>query len=97
MGARDETTGEAMDDRQLRDEVITLFLAGHETTANVLSWAFYLISTHPEVEGRLLDEIEEVLGADGGRRTPTIEDVPKLAYTRMVVDEPMRLDRKRVV
>jgi len=91
MGARDEATGEAMGDRQLRDEVITLFLAGHETTANVLSWAFHLISTHPEVEGRLLDEIEGVLGADGGRRTPTVEDVPKLAYTRMVVDETMRL------
>lgn len=91
MGTRDEVTGEAMDDRQLRDEVITLFLAGHETTANVLSWALYLISAHPEVEGRLLDELDGVLGTDGRRRTPTIEDVPRLTYTKMVIDETMRL------
>ncbi len=91
MGARDEETGEAMDDRQLRDEVITLFLAGHETTANALSWAFYLLAAHPDAEGRLRDELEEVLGEDGGRRPPTLEDLPKLTYTKMVVDETLRL------
>jgi cytochrome P450 len=90
MGARDEETGEAMSDEQLRDEVITLFLAGHETTANALSWAFYLLATHPGEEGRLRDELDEVLGG-GGRRVPTLDDVPRLAYTRMVLDETLRL------
>ncbi len=89
MGTRDEETGEAMGDRQLRDEVMTLFLAGHETTANALSWALYLISTHPDAERRLREELDEVLGAD--RRIPTIGDLPKLAYTKMVVDETLRL------
>ena len=91
MGSRDETTGEAMSDRQLRDEVITLFLAGHETTATALSWAFYLLATHPEAERRLRGELDEVLGTDSGRRTPTLEDLPRLAYTKMVVDETLRL------
>jgi cytochrome P450 len=91
MGARDEATGEAMDDRQLRDEVITLFLAGHETTANALSWAFYLLATHPETEMCLREELDEVLGTGDGRRVPTVEDLPKLAYTKMVVDETLRL------
>jgi len=91
MSARDEETGEGMGDRQLRDEVITLFLAGHETTANALSWAFYLLATHPDAERRLRDELDEVLGTDGGRRVPTLEDLPRLAYTKMVVDETLRL------
>ena len=89
MGTRDEETGEVMGDNQLRDEVMTLFLAGHETTANALSWALYLISTHPQVEGRLREELDGVLGED--RRVPTIGDLPNLAYTRMVVDETLRL------
>ena len=89
MGTRDEASGEAMGDKQLRDEVMTMFLAGHETTANALSWALYLISTHPEVERRLREELDDVLGAD--RRVPTIEDLPDLAYTKMVVDETLRL------
>ena len=91
MGARDEATGEAMDDRQLRDEAITLFLAGHETTANALSWPFYLLATHPEAEMRLREELNEALGTGDGRRVPTMEDLPKLAYTKMVVDETLRL------
>ncbi len=91
MGARDEETGEAMGDRPLRDEVITLFLAGHETTANALSWAFYLLSAHPHAERRLRDELDEVLGEDGGHRPQTLEDLPKLTYTKMVVDETLRL------
>ncbi len=89
MGTRDEASGEAMGDKQLRDQVMTLFLAGHETTANALSWALYLISTHPLVEGRLRQELDEVLGAD--RRVPTIRDLPDLMYTKMVVDETLRL------
>ena len=89
MSTRDEATGEVMGDNQLRDEVMTLFLAGHETTANALSWALYLISTHPQVEGRLREELDGVLGED--RRVPTIGDLPNLAYTRMVVDETLRL------
>ena len=91
MGARDEATGEAMDDRQLRDEVIALFLAGHETTANALSWAFYPLATHPEAVEKLREELGEVLGTDDGIRTPTLEDLPRLTYTRMVVDETLRL------
>ena len=91
MGARDEETGEAMDNRQLRDEVITLFLAGHETTANALSWAFYLLATHPEAEEKLREELGEVLGTDDGIRTPTLTDLPRLTYTKMVVDETLRL------
>jgi cytochrome P450 len=89
MGTRDEATGEAMGDKQLRDEVMTLFLAGHETTANALSWALYLISTHPHVERRLCEELDDVLGPD--RRVPMIEDLPDLTYTKMVVDETLRL------
>ena len=89
MGTRDEATGEVMGDKQLRDEVMTLFLAGHETTANALSWALYLVSTHPHVERRLREELDGALGAD--RRVPTIGDLPNLTYTRMVVDETLRL------
>jgi cytochrome P450 len=91
MEARDEETGAAMDDRQLRDEVITLFLAGHETTANALSWALYLLATHPDVEERLRAELDEVLDAGGGPRVPTLEDLPRLTYTKTVVDETLRL------
>ena len=89
MGARDEQTGDAMNDRQLRDEVITLFLAGHETTANALSWTFYLLATNPDAGELLRAELDEVLGAD--LRVPTLEDLPKLTYTKMVVDETLRL------
>ena len=91
MEARDEETGAAMSDRQLRDEVITLFLAGHETTANVLSWTFYLLATHPDVEERLRAELDDVLISDGGRRSPTVEDLARLPYARMVIEEAMRL------
>lgn len=84
---RDEETGEGMSDKQLRDEVMTIFLAGHETTASVLAWTWYLLSAHPEVEGRLHDELSQVL--DG--RPPTFEDLPHLKYTRMVIEESIRL------
>ncbi|HEY8211519.1 MAG TPA: cytochrome P450 [Myxococcaceae bacterium] len=85
--ARDEETGEQMSDRQIRDEVLTIFLGGHETTASTLAWAWYQLSLHPEVARRLEAEVDQVLQG----RVPAAEDVPKLAYTRMVVDETMRL------
>ncbi|GIV95852.1 MAG: cytochrome P450 [Herpetosiphonaceae bacterium] len=87
LHARDEDTGEGMDDRQLRDEVMTLLLAGHETTANALTWTWYLLSKHPLVMRRLQSELAEVLGG----RLPTVDDLPKLCYTRMVIDEALRL------
>jgi cytochrome P450 len=83
---RDET-GAMMSDKQLRDEMITLLLAGHETTALALSWTWYLLSLHPEVETRLLEELQEVLGD----RAPTVEDLPRLPYAEMVIKESMRL------
>jgi cytochrome P450 len=79
--------GGAMSDRQLRDEAITLFTAGHETTANALTFTFYLLSQHPEVERTLRDELRAVLAG----RLPTVQDVENLPYTRMVLSESMRL------
>jgi cytochrome P450 len=85
--ARDELDGQGMSDRQLRDEVMTMFLAGHETTANALSWTWYLLARHPEIEARLHAEIDQVLAG----RAPTAADVPRLTYTERVVLEAMRL------
>lgn len=85
--ATDADTGERMNDQQLLDEAKTVFLAGHETTANALSWAFVLLSRSPDVARRLRAEVHAVLGD----RMPTFEDVGKLRYTRMVVDETLRL------
>lgn len=86
--ARDqEGDGGAMTDAQLRDEVMTIFLAGHETTANALTWTWYLLSENTEVETKLHEEIDQVLGT----RLPTFEDVAQLKYTEMVVAESMRL------
>ncbi len=82
-----EGDGGSMTDEQLRDEAMTIFLAGHETTANALTWTWYLLSQNQEVETRLHQEIDEVL--DG--RLPTAEDVPRLRYTEMVFAEAMRL------
>lgn len=87
LEARDEETGEGMTDQQVRDEVLTLLLAGHETTANALSWTFYLLAQHPHVEARLLEEYQQVLNG----RPAMIEDLPQLPFTRMVVEEAMRL------
>jgi cytochrome P450 len=87
MLARDEETGEMMDDKQLRDEVMTLLLAGHETTSNTLTWTWYLLSQHPEVEAKFHAELAAVLGG----RVPMMEDLPKLTYTRMILDESLRL------
>lgn len=87
MSARDEETGEGMTDAQLRDEVMTIFLAGHETTANALTWTLFLLSSHPDVVRRLRGELSDVLGG----RSPTFEDLPKLSYTLQVIQESMRL------
>jgi cytochrome P450 len=87
MAVTDEETGERMDDRQLRDEVMTLVLAGHETTANALSWTFMLLSQHPDVERRLHAEVAAALGD----RAPRLEDLPKLTYCANVVSEALRL------
>jgi cytochrome P450 len=87
LAARDEETGEGMSDQQLRDEVLTLILAGHETTANALAWTFYLLSQNPEAECKLGAEVREVLSG----RAPTSADLANLNYTRMVIDESMRI------
>ena len=87
MLARDEETGEGMNDRQLRDEVMTLLLAGHETTANALTWTWYLLSQYPDVERRLHAELDDVLGGN----LPTVEHLPNLQYTHMVIEEALRL------
>jgi cytochrome P450 len=87
LHAQDAEGSGAMTDRQLRDEVITLFLAGHETTANALTWTWWLLARHPDVEAHLHAELDHVL-AD---RPPTAGDVSHLPYTRAVVAESMRL------
>ena len=87
MNVKDEATGESMSDVQLRDELVTLVLAGHETTANALAFTFYLLSRHPDVGARLREEVVRVLGD----REPTLADLPKLTYTKMILEEAMRL------
>jgi cytochrome P450 len=87
LAVRDEETGEGMSDRQIRDEVITLLLAGHETTAVALSWTWYLLAQHQECEQRLHAEVGAVLGG----RLPTVEDLPNLPYCHMVLEEALRL------
>ncbi|MEP7287007.1 MAG: cytochrome P450 [Chloroflexota bacterium] len=84
--AEDED-GNHMTDKQLRDEVVTLVLAGHETTANALTWAWYLLSQHPEIEAKLHEEVDRVLGD----RLPTLADLRQLEYTQMVFKEAIRL------
>ncbi len=86
LAARDED-GQPMPDEQVRAEAMTLFLAGHETTANALAWTWLLLAQHPEVEARLHAEVDAVLGG----RLPTVDDVPRLTYTRQVLAESMRL------
>ena len=87
LEATDEETGEKMTDQQLRDEVMTLYLAGHETTSNALSWCYYLLAQHSQVVQKLRTEVDQILQG----RTPTYEDLPNLKYTRMVIDETLRV------
>ena len=103
LDAQDSEAGiKRMTDTQLRDEVMTIFLAGHETTANALTWTFYLLSEYPSVEAKLYEELKWVLGssnANDGKhdasslelRIPTVEDIPNLEYTEKIVRESMRL------
>ncbi len=86
MEVEDADTAERMTDSQLRDEVITIYLAGHETTANALSFTFYLLAKHPEVKERISKEVEKII--DGGL---DLEKVNKLEYTMRVIKESMRL------
>jgi len=88
MAARDDGDhGQGMTDAQIRDEVMTLFLAGYETVASALTWTWFLLAQNPSVEARLHAELDEVLG----ERAPTVEDLPDLVYTRQVASESLRL------
>ena len=87
LGARDEETGEPIDDTQIRDEVVTLMLAGHETSANALAWTLYLLATHPEVEARLTQELDAHLSG----APATAADLPSVPYLKQVVQESMRI------
>jgi cytochrome P450 len=87
LNARDADTGERLHDTQVRDEMVTLLLAGHETTAAALSWSWYLLARHPEVMSVLRGELDHVLGG----RAPGVEDLQRLRYTRAVFSEVLRL------
>lgn len=87
LAARSEDTGDAMSNQQVRDEIMTFLVAGHETTANALAWTWYLLSLHPLVARNLRDELATVLSG----RAPTDDDIPKLVYTKAVVQEAIRL------
>ncbi len=85
--ARDQGSGQGMDDQQARDEVMTLFLAGRESVGAALAWTWYLLSKNPQVERRLKAELDEVLTG----RAPTFADLSRLTYTKMVIEESLRL------
>lgn len=87
LAARDNETQTGMTDQQLRDELVVLLVAGNETTAHTLTWLWYLLDQHPEVDRRLRAELDEVVGD----RTPTVADVPRLGYMKMVLQETLRL------
>lgn len=87
LTARDEDDGSFMTGKQVRDEAMTLFLAGHETTANALAWTWFLLAHHPEVYARMRDEVDNLLAG----RSPTFADLTNLPYTLQVVKESMRL------
>jgi cytochrome P450 len=87
ISARDEQTGGGMTAQEVRDHVITIFTAGHETTAMAMTWTWYLLSQHPAEEAKLHAELRSVLGG----RSPNSDDLSKLAYARMVIEESMRL------
>ena len=87
LKVRDDDDGTGMSDKQLRDELVTLMVAGLDTTALALSWSFYLLAKNPEIQKKLTDEISTVLG----QRAPSLSDLPKLRYAEAVIKETMRL------
>jgi len=87
MDATDEETGEPLTDEELRNEAMTIFIAGHETTANAMSWLWSILSQKPEIRAKVEQEVEEVLG----KRKPVAADFPKLSYCLKVFKETMRL------
>jgi cytochrome P450 len=87
VAAKDPDDGAGLNATEVRDEVITIFMAGHETTAVTMTWVWYLLSQHPAEEAKLHEELDRVLGG----RSPTVEDLPQLPYTRMVIEEAMRV------
>ena len=96
LDSAQSSSNSKMSDKQVRDEVMTMFIAGHETTSNALTWTFYLLSQYPDVEKKLHYEIDSVLGTidengHDGSKIPTTEDIPKLQYTENVLRESMRL------
>ena len=92
MASRDEDgSGKGMNDTQVRDEILTIFLAGYETVANALTWTWYLLSQNPGVADKMYAEVAEVLGTGSDARTATLADYPSLKYTEMVFAESMRL------
>jgi cytochrome P450 len=86
LSTRDADTGQGLSDQELRDEVMTLFLAGHETTANALTWALSLLSAHPEAAARLAEEVDALEG-----HVPRFEDLARLPYAMAVFKEALRL------
>jgi cytochrome P450 len=86
MYSKDAETGETMDDEQLRGELLTLYVAGHETTAWLLSWALSFLLQNPEQAAKLSEELTILEG-----KSPTVEDLPKLPYSKMVIQETLRL------
>ena len=92
MASRDEDgSGKGMNDTQVRDEILTIFLAGYETVANALTWTWYLLSQNPGVADKMYAEVAEALGTGPDARTATLADYPSLKYTEMVFAESMRL------
>jgi cytochrome P450 len=87
VAAKDPDDGAGLSAAEVRDEVITIFMAGHETTAVTMTWVWYLLSQHPAEEAKLHQELDAVLGG----RAPTVEDLPNLTYTRMIIEETMRV------
>lgn len=87
LHVRDKDTGEGMSDQEVRDEISTIFAAGHDTIAQALTWSWYLLAKHPHAQARLRAELSQVLGG----HPPTLADLPKLSYTKQVLEEAMRL------
>ena len=87
VAAKDPDDGVGLNATEVRDEVITIFVAGYETTAVSMTWVWYLLSQHPLEEAKLHEELDSVLAG----RAPTVEDLPNLPYTRMVIEEAMRI------